>query len=115
MCARSWTPDFIPAVLEKGRGLNLGEQVMTVGGPESIAMSQRLAAEEGIFTGVSGGATMATTLEVAAKAPEGSVLLCMLPDTAERYLSTPLFESIPPEMNEAEQALFDSTPLHRAA
>lgn len=82
-------------------------------GPEAIAMSQKLAAHEGIFTGVSGGATMATALKVAETAPQGSVLLAMLPDTAERYLSTPLFESIPPEMNDAEKALFNSTPLFK--
>ena len=68
----------------------------------------RLAAEEGILTGISGGSTLATAMEVAENAPEGSVFLVMLPDTGERYLSTPLFESIPAEMSEEEQALADS-------
>jgi cysteine synthase A len=74
-----------------------------------MAMAQHLAAKEGILTGVSGGSTLATAIEVAENAPEGSTILVMLPDTGERYLSTPLFESIPAEMDDEEQALFTST------
>jgi cysteine synthase A len=74
-----------------------------------MAMAQHLAANEGILTGVSGGSTLLTALEVAETAAEGSVILVMLPDTGERYLSTPLFESIPAEMNDEERALFAST------
>lgn len=65
---------------------------------------------EGIFCGTSGGATVATALEVAAKAPEGSTIVAMIPDTAERYLSTPLFGEIDAEMNEEELELSRSTP-----
>ena len=72
-------------------------------------MAQRLAAKEGILTGVSGGSTLTTAVEVAETAPAGSVILVMLPDTGERYLSTPLFEAIPAEMSEEEAALFAST------
>jgi len=81
-----------------------------VTGPESIAMSLRLAREEGIFTGISGGASMAAAIKVAEKAPAGSTILTMLPDTAERYVTTPLFESIEADMNEAELELSRSTP-----
>jgi cysteine synthase A len=72
--------------------------------------SRKLAQQEGIFTGISGGASFAIAMQVAATAPAGSVILCMLPDTGERYLSTPLFEGIPVEMTEEEQALSRSTP-----
>ena len=71
---------------------------------------RRLAREEGIFTGVSGGASFAVGMQVAERAPEGSVLLVMLPDTGERYLSTPLFEGIEAEMDDEEIALMKSTP-----
>ena len=82
-----------------------------VTGPESIAMSLRLAREEGLFTGISGGASVAAALKVCAAAPPGSVVLTMLPDTAERYLSTPLFASIEAEMSEEELSISKSTPL----
>ena len=72
-------------------------------------MAQHLAANEGILTGVSGGSTLTTALEVAETAPQGSVILAMLPDTGERYLSTPLFEAIPAEMSDEESALLAST------
>ena len=81
---------------------------MPVDAQDGMACAQKLAAQEGILTGVSGGSTVATALEVAEDAPEGSVFLVMLPDTGERYLSTPLFEAIPAEMTEEEQALADS-------
>ena len=75
--------------------------------------SRRLAREEGLFTGVSGGATFAAALAVAERAPAGSVLLAMLPDTGERYLSTPLFEGIEASMNDEELQLMRSTPGYR--
>ena len=74
-----------------------------------MAISHRLAKEEGIFTGISGGASMLTALKVAENAPKGSVILTMLPDTAERYFSTPLFASIEADMNEAEVEVSKST------
>ncbi len=72
--------------------------------------AQELARKEGILTGISGGGTFAVSRQIAESAPDGSVILCMLPDTGERYLSTPLFESIPADMDDEELALSHSTP-----
>ena len=87
---QGWTPDFIPDVLNR----EVFDELVPVGDDESIAVSRELAAKEGIFTGISAGATLAAALVVAKTAPKGSVILAMLPDTGERYLSTPLFEGI---------------------
>ena len=87
---QGWTPDFIPDVLDR----DIYDELMTVTDERAIAVSRQLAAEEGIFTGISSGATLATALDVAAQAGKGSVILAMLPDTGERYLSTPLFEGV---------------------
>ena len=87
---QGWTPDFIPDVLDR----KIYDELMTVTDDRAIAVSRQLAAEEGIFTGISSGATLATALDVADKAPSGTVILAMLPDTGERYLSTPLFEGV---------------------
>lgn len=87
---QGWTPDFVPEVLNR----EIADQVVTVTDSDAIATSRRLAAEEGIFAGISAGATIAAALQVAETASEGSVLLAMLPDTGERYLSTPLFEGV---------------------
>lgn len=106
---QGWTPDFIPPVLKEGLDANLYDDLLQVTGPDAVKTSLKLASGEGIFTGISGGATMAVTLKVAETAPSGSVLLTMLPDTAERYLSTPLFADIMAEMSEEELALSKST------
>jgi len=87
---QGWTPDFIPAVLDR----NVADDLVLVTDEESIATSRDLARREGIFAGISGGGTVAAALKVAAKAEEGSVILAMLPDTGERYLSTPLMADI---------------------
>ena len=87
---QGWTPDFIPEVLEK----DIADQVIPVNDDESIKTSLALAKAEGIFVGISAGATVNAALKVAETAGPGSVLLAMLPDTAERYLSTPLFAGI---------------------
>ena len=79
-------------------------------GADGIAWAQKLAKQEGILTGISGGSTFAITMQIAQSAKAGSVLLCMLPDTGERYMSTPLFESIEAEMNAEEEAISRSTP-----
>jgi cysteine synthase A len=84
---QGWTPDFLPEVLNR----NVHDELVLVSDDESIDTARRLAAEEGVFTGISAGGTVAAALKVAAQAPEGSVLLAMLPDTGERYFSTPLF------------------------
>jgi cysteine synthase A len=87
---QGWTPDFIPDVLDR----EIYDELFNISDDRAIATSRRLAAEEGIFVGISAGATVATALEVAEKAPEGAVLLAVLPDTGERYFSTPLFADI---------------------
>ena len=107
---QGWTPDFIPYVLQEALDEKFYDDLIPVPGPEGIAWSRRLATEEGIFAGISGGATFAASIKVAEKAPEGSVILCILPDTGERYLTTPLFEGIAEEMTDDEIALSKSTP-----
>jgi cysteine synthase len=87
---QGWTPDFLPAVLSR----EVAHRILTVSDAEAIAQARALASREGIFCGISSGATVAAALKVAAEAPQGSVILAMLPDTGERYLSTPLFEGI---------------------
>src|SRR6201996_5913057 len=87
---QGWTPDFVPAVLNR----EVPHQLLSVTDVEAFEASRSLARSEGIFCGISSGGTFAAALKVAAEAPEGSVILAMLPDTGERYLSTPLFEGI---------------------
>ncbi len=87
---QGWTPDFIPVVLDR----DVYDENIPVTDEDSIATALELASREGIFCGISSGATFAAALKVAAKAEPGSVILAMLPDTGERYLSTPLFEGI---------------------
>jgi cysteine synthase len=87
---QGWTPDFLPAVLNRA----VAHRIVTVSDAEAIAQARALASREGIFCGISSGATVAAALKIAAAAPQGTVILAMLPDTGERYLSTPLFEGI---------------------
>jgi cysteine synthase A len=93
---QGWTPDFIPDVLDKA----VADQVVTVNEDDSMANALLLAQQEGIFAGISSGATLTAALAVAEKAEAGSVILAMLPDTAERYLSTPLFAGINEESDD---------------
>ena len=87
---QGWTPDFVPAVLKKA----VAHQILPVTDQEAMENARALAAKEGIFCGISSGGTFAAALKVATEAPQGAVILAMLPDTGERYLSTPLFEGI---------------------
>jgi cysteine synthase A len=87
---QGWTPDFVPAVLKK----EVAHKIIPVTDAEAIETARKLASSEGIFCGISSGGTFAAALKVAADAPQGAVILAMLPDTAERYLSTVLFEGI---------------------
>ncbi len=112
---QGWTPDFIPLVLQEALDKAFYDDLITIPGPEGIKWSRRLAAEEGIFTGISGGATFAVAMKVAETAPKGSVILAMLPDTGERYLSTPLFDGIVEDMTEEERKLSMSTPYAQMA
>jgi cysteine synthase A len=107
---QGWTPDFIPLVLQESIDRGYYDEVIPVAGPVGIEWSQELARREGILTGVSGGSTFAVARQVAERAEPGSVVLCMLPDTGERYLSSPLFASIAEEMSDEEIALSRSTP-----
>jgi cysteine synthase A len=107
---QGWTPDFIPLVLQESIDEHYYDELIPIAGPDGIAWSRKLAQQEGIFTGISGGSTFAVAMQVAEKAEPGSVILAMLPDTGERYLSSPLFEGIPEEMSEEEVALSHSTP-----
>ena len=88
---QGWTPDFVPKVLDR----EVGHRIVPVTEAEALDNARSLARSEGIFCGISSGATFAAALRVAAEAAEGSVILAMLPDTGERYLSTILFEGIP--------------------
>merc|ERR1719181_1492035 len=99
---QGWTPNFIPKITEDGLDMKLEDEIILVDGNQAMKTATDLARMEGIFCGTSGGATVATALEVAKKAPQGSVILAMVPDTAERYLSTPLFAEIDAEMNPEE-------------
>jgi cysteine synthase len=107
---QGWTPDFIPLVLQEAIDMGYYEKLIPIAGDVAMRWARELAAKEGIFTGVSGGATFAVAMGVAEQAQPGSVILCMLPDTGERYLSTPLFEPFGADMNEEELAISRSTP-----
>ncbi len=107
---QGWTPDFIPHVLQEAIDERYYDEVVPIAGAEAMQWTKALAQKEGIFTGVSGGATFGVARQIAEAAPAGSVILCMLPDTGERYLTTPLFEMIEADMDEEELALSRSTP-----
>jgi len=107
---QGWTPDFISKLTDDAVSDQLIDQLVTVAGPDALKCSRDLALQEGIFCGISSGGTFAAALEVCKTAPAGSNVLCMLPDTGERYLSTPLFENISADMSDDEIALSQSTP-----
>ncbi|MCW3783145.1 cysteine synthase A [Defluviimonas salinarum] len=107
---QGWTPDFIPLVLQEALDKGFYDELIPVPGPEGVAWARKLAQKEGIFTGISGGSTFAVAMRIAEKAAPGSVILAMLPDTGERYLTTPLFEGIPEDMDEEERQISLSTP-----
>ena len=97
-------------MLQEAIDAKLFDEVRPISGAEGTRWARELARKEGIFTGVSGGSSFAVARQAAESAPDGSVILCMLPDTGERYLTAPLFEGIDTEMNEEELALSRSTP-----
>jgi cysteine synthase A len=107
---QGWSPDFIPKLTADALDAGFVHRVITVSGADAMRSSRELAQREGILVGTSAGATFVAALEVCKDAPEGSTILCMLPDTGERYLSTPLFGDILPDMNDEERAIAQSTP-----
>ena len=107
---QGWTPDFVPKITGDALAAGYIDRLLPVTGNDAMRLSLELARQEGIFAGTSSGATLAGALRIAEDAPKGTVILAMLPDTGERYLSTPLFESIGADMSEEEWALSRSTP-----
>jgi cysteine synthase A len=107
---QGWTPDFIPKLTDDAVALEVIDRILQITGPEAIKCSKDLAIKEGIFVGITSGATFAGALKVASEAEKGANILCMLPDTGERYLSTPLFADVSADMNEEELAISSSTP-----
>jgi cysteine synthase A len=107
---QGWTPDFIPKLTADAVGTGVIHRIIAIANAEGLRFSRELAQKEGIFVGITAGATFAGALKVCAEAPQGATVLCMLPDTGERYLSTPLFADIPADMTEEELAISRSTP-----
>lgn len=110
---QGWAPDFMSKLTHDAVTGGLIDRVEPVNGNDALLTARKLARQEGIFCGTSGGATLAAALSVAKTAPSGSRLLCILPDTGERYLSTPLFDEVASEMSEQEISLSQSTPGYR--
>jgi len=107
---QGWTPDFIPKLTADAVDMHVIDRILPISNAEALRWSRELAQKEGIFVGITAGATFAGALRVCADAPKGATILCMLPDTGERYLSTPLFADIPADMTEEEMAISRSTP-----
>jgi len=107
---QGWTPDFIPKLTDDAVEMKVIDRLLHIAGPDAIRCSKDLALKEGIFVGITSGATFAGALKVAAEAEKGANILCMLPDTGERYLSTPLFADVPADMTEEELKISRSTP-----
>jgi cysteine synthase A len=107
---QGWTPDFIPKLTDDAVAAKHIDRVLAIPAPEAIRCAQELAAKEGVFVGITSGGTFAGALRIAREAPKGTRILCMLPDTGERYLSTPLFADVSVDMNEEEWSISRSTP-----
>jgi cysteine synthase len=107
---QGWTPDFIPKLTDDAVAMKVIDRILPISGSDAIRCSKDLATQEGIFVGITSGGTLAGALKVAADAEKGANILCMLPDTGERYLSTPLFADVPADMNEEELGISRSTP-----
>jgi cysteine synthase A len=112
---QGWAPDFIPKLTGDVIDMKVIDRVLTIAGADAMRCSRELAQKEGIFVGITAGATFAGALQVCRDAPKGSTILAMLPDTGERYLSTPLFADIPADMTDEEQEISRSTPSARLA
>jgi cysteine synthase A len=110
---QGWSPDFVPKITAEAVDAGVIDRIITIAGPDAMRCSRDLAQKEGIFVGISAGGTLAGALDVCKSAKPGDTVLCMLPDTGERYLSTPLFGDIGVDMNEEELKISNSTPNHR--
>jgi cysteine synthase A len=110
---QGWSPDFIPKITGDAVDMGVISRVVTITGPDAMKNAKALAQQEGIFVGITAGATFAGALEVCKTAAPGSTVLAMLPDTGERYLSTPLFGDVGADMNEDELKIANSTPGNR--
>ncbi len=107
---QGWSPDFIPKLTGDVISSKHISQIVRISNADALRSSKELAKKEGIFVGITSGGTFAGALKVASQASKGSTILCMLPDTGERYLSTPLFADVSPDMNEEEWEIARSTP-----
>jgi cysteine synthase A len=107
---QGWSPDFIPQLTQDVIEMHVIDRVLRVSNQEAMRCSMDLACREGIFAGITSGATFAAALRISEEAPSGSTILCMLPDTGERYLSTGLFADVPVEMTPEEVSIAHSTP-----
>jgi cysteine synthase A len=107
---QGWSPDFIPKLTGDAVDMGVISRIITIAGADAMKCSKALAQQEGIFVGITAGATLAGALEVAKSVAPGSTILAMLPDTGERYLSTPLFGDIGADMNEDELKISNSSP-----
>jgi cysteine synthase A len=112
---QGWTPDFIPKITGDVVDMHAIDKLLAIPAPEAMRCAKELASKEGIFVGITSGGTFAGALRIAAEAEKGSTILCMLPDTGERYLSTPLFADVPADMTEEELAISRSTPSAQLA
>jgi cysteine synthase len=110
---QGWSPDFISKLTEDAVAAGLIDEIVPVAGDHAVRLARELALQEGIFVGISSGATLAAALEVARRSPAGTNIVCMLPDTGERYMTTPLFADIGEQMTAEELALSHSTPACR--
>ncbi|HJU90748.1 MAG TPA: cysteine synthase A [Gemmatimonadaceae bacterium] len=112
---QGWSPDFIPKLTGDAVDAGAVSRIITIAAPDAMRWSRQLATKEGIFVGTSAGGTFAAAMEVAKDAPKGATILCMLPDTGERYLSTPLFAEVPVDMTPDEQEILRSSPTYADA
>jgi cysteine synthase A len=110
---QGWSPDFIPKITAEALDAGVIDRIITIAGADAMKWSRELAQKEGIFVGITAGGTFAGALEVCKSAKPGDTVLAMLPDTGERYLSTPLFGDIAADMNDDELKISNSTPNHR--
>jgi cysteine synthase A len=110
---QGWSPDFIPKLTNDALVARHVDEIVPVNGNDALRLARDLATKEGILSGISGGATLAGALELCKRIPTGSTMLCMIPDTGERYLSTPLFDAVSEQMSEEEQVIAASTEGYR--